>query len=87
MYKYEEIKPCLFTDEGQRKFLKIRDHVHATLAKSGAITMGKALIAGGDTWEQLACVDRMVELGEIREVVQRCDDVPDQYRVFVPARQ
>jgi hypothetical protein len=38
---------------------------------------------GGDSWTMLACVDRLVELGEIREIVQA--DVPGQYRVFVEA--
>ena len=86
MYKYEELKPSLFTDEGQRRFLEIRDHVHKTLDKSGAIRMVEAIsLSGGDSWEKLACVDRLVELGEIREIAQP-EPLSGQYRVFVSNR-
>ena len=45
----------------------------------------------GDSWTMLACLDRMVELGEIREIRERevlvpYNDViegPAQHRVFV----
>lgn len=71
MYHYESMKPELFTDQGSRLFLQIRDRVHALLAESGAVRM-QEVIAGssGDSWEILACVDRMVELNEIREIPQ-----------------
>lgn len=86
MYKYEEIKTRLFDDDGQRMLLKIRDHVHKTLVISGAITMGKAIAAscGGDSWTMLACVDRLVELGEIREIMY--GEVAGQHRIFVSER-
>lgn len=45
-YRYEEQKPELFTDEGQR-----------TLA-------GET----GSIWFHMACVDRLVEIGDLREV-------------------
>lgn len=86
MYNYEEIRPQLFTDEGQRKLLKVRDNVANLLKQAGAVRMQEALAGvGGDSWEQLACVDRLVELGEIREVTT--DNPPGQYRVFVQAAQ
>lgn len=67
MYTYEELKPQLFTDEGQRLFLRIRDHVNRLLAMSGAVRMQEAIAQSpGDSWTMLACVDRMVELGELR---------------------
>lgn len=79
-------KPVLFTDEGQRKFLKIRDNVSELLKKSGAVTMGKAIRGvTGDVWDSLACVDRMVELGEIREV--HYGECAGQDRIFVSARE
>jgi hypothetical protein len=86
MYNYQTQKPHILTDEGQRMFLKIRDHVSALLSKSGAVTMGKAIdgTGGGDSWDMLACVDRLVELGEIREIPQ--GDVPGQCRIFVGTR-
>jgi hypothetical protein len=37
----------------------------------------------GDSWTMLACMDRLVELGEIREVPQ--SGVAGQDRIFVKA--
>lgn len=66
MYNYEEQKRAIFTDKGQRRFLKIRDHVDDVLDDAGAITMAKAMVPlSGDTWEIMAHVDRLVELGNI----------------------
>lgn len=85
MYVYEEEKRHIFTEEGQKSFLKIRDHVQSCLKMSGAVTMGHAMIGSGDSWVLMACVDRLVELGEMREIPQeRC---AGQHRVFVPARE
>ena len=48
-----------------------RDNVHNLLAKSGAVTMGCAIrgCGGGDSWDMLACVDRLVELGGMLKLV------------------
>lgn len=81
MYSYEEHKPAIFTERGQVEFLKTRDHVHALLNKAGACTMGQAMCAGCDTWQMMAYVDRLVELGELREIEQ--GEVCGQHRVFV----
>ncbi len=83
MYSYEDQKPWLFTDEGQRAFLRVRDFATAHLPTTGAVRchelMGAA--SAGDNWKQLACVDRLVELRELREVTG--PDVAGQDRVFV----
>ena len=79
-YKFENEKKWLFTDTGQRKFLAIRDKVSTLLKTSGAFMMSH-ILTGGD-WECLACVDRLVELGEIREILQS-DGTAGQDRVFV----
>ena len=66
-------------------FLKIRDNVQDLLQKAGAVRMQEATSGcTGDTWIMLACLDRMVELKEIREVTD--DKTPGQYRVFVSAK-
>ena len=84
MYDYQKIKPVVFTEDGQRMFLKIRDHVHKVLAQAGAITVDKAMDGvGGDAWERLACVHRLEELGEIQEVTKG-QDLATQNRVYVP---
>lgn len=81
-YQYETEKPKLFTEEGQRLFLAIRDKTALLLETSGAARM-QEMISGqsGNVWEMLACVDRMIELGELREITH--DGVAGQYRVFV----
>lgn len=83
MYNYEEQRKNIFTDEGQGQFLSIRDHVAELLKSAGAFKMVNAVRGQtGDSWTMLACVDRLVELGEIREIthgVQVCG----QDRVFV----
>jgi len=81
MYNYEEQKPYIFTDEGQRKFLSIRDRVNRLLKEAGAVRMQEAIRSEtGSSWEMLACVDRLVELGEIKELTV---DVAGQYRIFI----
>lgn len=82
MYNYQEQKSFLFTDEGQRTFLKMRDKVKMLLTSAGCVRMGEVINGfTGDSWEHLACVDRMVELGELREIAQA--NVVGQHRIFV----
>lgn len=86
MYSYQEIKPRLFTEDGQVMFLKIRDKSQALLKVAGAARMQEMMsgAGGGSSWDMLACVDRLVELGEIREITG--PDVAGQHRVFVDAK-
>ena len=82
MYNYETEKQNLFTEQGQRMFLSIRDNVKNILKESGAIMMQNAISGqSGSTWTMLACVDRLVELEEIKEINQK--GVAGQHRVFV----
>jgi len=85
-YVYEVEKPALFTDEGQRNFLKLRDFVHRTLKEAGAVRADKAMAqwGSGSSWTMIAALDRLVELGELREITG--PDVWGQHRVFVSAR-
>lgn len=84
MYVYEQQKAFVLTDEGQRTFLKIRDHVHKLLEEAGAVRMQEAMKGTGDSWDLMACVDRLVELGELREVTT--GKVAGQHRIFVKGR-
>ena len=82
MYHYEAERSKLFTDEGQQLFLKIRDRVNVLLAEAGAVRQQEAVNgSAGDSWTMLACLDRMVELGELRELTG--PKAPGQHRVFV----
>jgi len=81
MYDYQKLKPKLFTEELQVTFLRIRERAHKLIGESGAARMGKIIKGfGGDVWELMACVDRLVELGEISEVAY--GDVSGQNRIF-----
>ena len=86
MYKYYDIKPNILTDEGQRLFLKIRDKTQKLLKESGSARSQEMMTGNsGSSWDFLACIDRMVELGEIREITKQ-GEVAGQHRVFVNAR-
>jgi hypothetical protein len=81
-YSYQTERPYLFTEDGSRQFLRIRDNVHRLLKKAGAVRMAEAISGEtGGVWEMLACVDRLVELNEIREITG--PNVAGQYRVFI----
>ena len=82
MYNYQEQKKNVFTEDGQVTFLKIRDNVKNLLKQAGAVSMDRAIrVASGDSWTMMACVDRLVELGEIREL--QIGRVAGQDRIFV----
>lgn len=81
-YDYQAERVAIFTEDGQRMFLSIRDRVKRLLDASGAVRMQEAISGEtGSSWEMLACVDRLVELGELREISQQ--GCAGQFRVFV----
>jgi hypothetical protein len=84
-YQYEAERYKLFTDEGQRMFIKIRDKAKKLLSDGGAFMM-QHVVSGitGESWTMLACVDRLVELGEIKELTAQ-GRVAGQRRVFICA--
>ena len=84
-YRYEDLRPWVFTDEGQRALLRLRDWTMGALRRTGAFQLHCAIDAAGsgDSWQRIALVDRLVELGEIK-LVERAG-VASQYRVYVEA--
>ena len=84
-YDYQTEKPGLFTENGQVMFLEIRDRINGWLKQTGALTID-AVIRGqsGSTWAMLACIDRLVELGEVRIIKT---GGWTQYDVIVEARK
>ena len=83
-YDYKKEKPGILTDRGQKEFLQVRDLAHKLLKEAGAFKIFNSLKGiTGDTWLQMAYIDRLVELGEIREITG--PDVMGQDRVFVKA--
>lgn len=81
-YNYKEQKKSIFTEDGQVLLLKVRDKAQQLLDGAGAFRLQELMQwVSGDSWTILACVDRLVELGEIREIPQ--GKVMGQDRVFV----
>lgn len=82
MYNYETEKPKIFTEEGINNFIKVRDEVKRILAYAGAFKMLSALkVITGDSWLMMVYIDRLVEIGEIREITD--SSAAGQDRVFV----
>ena len=85
MYYYETEKPKVFLERNQADFLRARSNVQSLLESAGAFKMGCAFEGiTGDSWLQMAYVDRLVELGEIKEIAQSGTPM-GQYRIFVRA--
>jgi len=81
-YEYEDHKTFIFSEEGQIVFLAIRDKATKFLKEAGAFKMSNVWCSG-DSWESMACVDRLVELGEIMELDYPNGTPMAQNRVFV----
>ena len=62
----------------------MRDEAKRLLKLAGAVTCDKLMAAAGSgcSWDMLACVDRLVELGELRRVTP-VGSVSTQSEVFV----
>jgi len=85
-YNYQEMKPKLFTEENQKLFLAIRDMTQKFLRRGGAVKLGSIMDEQlGSSWEMTACVDRLIELGEIKEV--HYGDCFAQDRIFVKVKK
>lgn len=81
MYIYQQNRNFVFTEEGVKMLLSIRDNVHRLLSISGAFKMINAWEGiTGETDHMTACVDMLVERGEIIEIKREC---AGQYRVFI----
>lgn len=83
MYNYETEKARLFTEENQKGFLAVRDNVYRLCRLAGCVRLQEAVskCSISDSWTQLACVDRLVELGEIKEITK--GPTMGQHRIFV----
>jgi len=82
-YVYAEQRANLFTEEGQRMFLKVRDAAKKLIGQAGVVRVDKLMghAGTGDSWDMLACADRMVELGELHEIPNTISSA-GQHRLF-----
>jgi len=68
-YNYQTARHDVFTESGLIMYVSIRDRVKHLLTESGAVRMGEIIQKQTeDSWTMLACVDRMVELGDLVEI-------------------
>lgn len=82
MYDYEIERKRVFTEDGQVTFLAIRDNIKKLLELSGAVRFEQAIKGiAGDSFLMIACIDRLVELGELEEITP--DGEVTSCRVFV----
>lgn len=84
-YSYEHEKSVLFTEKGSQAFLDVRDEVRSVLAVAGAFRpneLAKSL-AHIESRIVLLSIDRMLELGELREVGSEGEAGRSIYRVLV----
>lgn len=80
-YDYKKERDYVFTDEGQAKLFRVLKNVKFACSFAGCCTIEKALVGEfGDSWKNLAVVDRLEELGIIATVPGFCNVT--QYRVI-----
>lgn len=83
-YDYQKEREWVFSDEGQRQLLKIRDKARNMFSLAGACTVEKAMSGcTGSSWGMLACVDRLIELEEIKRI-DNPNGAFSQYAILVP---
>lgn len=80
-YQYLKERAALFTPEGNANFILNRDTAHDLIRTAGAFRLQEfmAKAKGGNTWFYMACIERLVEMGELVELRRDCWA---QYRVF-----
>ena len=82
-YSYEKERARLFTEEGIRILLHIRDETKRLIALAGAFTAEKAMCkVTGDSWIMLASLDYLVENNELKRLTAK-NEVWGQHQVFV----
>jgi hypothetical protein len=66
-YKYEDEKKRLFTEDGVKTIIFVRDQAKALVKIAGCFTAEKLLEkCAGDSFTILAVLDFLVEIGELR---------------------
>jgi hypothetical protein len=82
-YSYETEKTKILTMEGQKLLQRIRAKAQTCLETAGCARMQEIIRDNvGDSWLMCACVDFMVEMGELEEIEQR-RPVRYQSRIFI----
>ena len=68
-YKYSIEKQKIFTEEGVKKIIQIKDNAVRLISRSGAATVSNIIQdVGGDSFLLVACIDFLVETGYLKKV-------------------
>lgn len=86
MYDYQTERPQIFTERGVEILSLVRANAQKLLETAGAFTMSHATSNVSDTWLMLACLDYLVEKGEIKRVTP-VGSVAGQNEIFTKAYQ
>ncbi len=81
MYKYEIEKPKIFTEDGTKMLIQIRDKAKELIKLAGVVQSDKLMKISGNTWTMLACMDYLVENKELLEIPNTFSKA-GQHRVF-----
>jgi len=80
-YDYTKQREYVFSESGIKMFMAIRDRAKELLEEAGAFREQELhACVSGDSWDMLACVDYLVERGEIQRVYSLG---ARQYNVYV----
>lgn len=81
-YSYQEQKPKIFTEDGVKLLIKIRDEAKRLIKLSGVVQSDKLIkVCSGDTWTMLACLDHLVEIDDLLEIPNILSKA-GQHRIF-----
>jgi hypothetical protein len=85
-YDYHTERTRLLAESNIPKIMRAKDQLDALMKKTGAITYGNAmaLTSMGDSWQQLACLDYLVECGFYRKLPGVTTAGQDQLLTLVP---
>ncbi len=84
-YNYQTERPKIFTESGTEMLFQIRMNTKELLSLAGAVRFLEATKnVTGDSWTMIACIDYMVEKGEICEIPQ--GNIWGQHRIFINGR-
>lgn len=84
-YSYTEMRPKIFTEEGTKALVSMRDKMREYFKTAGACTIWSLFTvkdAAADSWLTLAIIDYLVEKQECKKI-----ELPErfsQYWVLVP---
>ncbi len=83
MYDYEAEKQDLLTPAGVKQLMKVRDKARFILTIKSRASMVE-LIEGmlGSSWTNMACIDLLLEIEELREI-RTPPGTPQSQREFV----